>query len=460
MVRATDSGPLQVDDTLVVTVNPVNDPPVVASAMPDTTVNEDNATIVGFRDLNDVFSDADDGIALNYTIQSNTNAALVIPTINGADSTLELAFGPELSGSATIVVRATDSGALTVDDTLVVTVNPINDTPVVTSAIPDTTVGENNPPVSYRDLNDVFDDIEDSGALAFSIESNDNPGLVTATATGGGSGGVTFRSVSTAGTGAGGTSINVNKPTGTVAGDLLIASFGSDGNRILSPPDASWVLIEGGDGNPLASTPGLGVWYKIAGGAEPSLYTFTSDSGSRFYIALLRYDGHDPASPIHASAIANSAGSTTPTSPDITTTVDGCKILRLFGADDDDTPYTVPVGHTERYNGVSGTGIPTTGGAGADADQATAGSTGTAQFTMNASEEWRAATIAHCTRAGEWRQPASDLRTDLEWNGKYRCPCDGLGVVVCRGSVLGDGDTGERRAHRCLLDPRYDSGRG
>ena len=127
MIRATDSGALTVDDTLVVTVTGVNDPPVVVSALPDTTVNEDNPTITGYRDLNDVFSDEEDGTALNYSILSNDNPALVMPTINGADSTLDLAFGADQSGSATIVVRATDSGPLQVDDTLVVTVNPVND---------------------------------------------------------------------------------------------------------------------------------------------------------------------------------------------------------------------------------------------------------------------------------------------------------------------------------------------
>ena len=76
----------------------------------------------------------------------------------GVDSTLDLAFGADQSGSATIVVRATDSGALTVDDTLVVTVNPVNDTPVVASAMPDTTVNEDNATITaYRDLNSVFD---------------------------------------------------------------------------------------------------------------------------------------------------------------------------------------------------------------------------------------------------------------------------------------------------------------
>ena len=51
--------------------------------------------------------------------------------------------------------------------------------PTVVSAIPDTTVNEDNPAFNYRDLHAVFDDLEDDPNLAFTIESNSNPGLVT-----------------------------------------------------------------------------------------------------------------------------------------------------------------------------------------------------------------------------------------------------------------------------------------
>jgi hypothetical protein len=179
VVRATDSGALFVEDTFVVTVTPVNDQPTIAAAIPDTTVNEDNAPINNYRDLNDVFADLEDGSALSFSIESNNNPALVTVAI-GADSALDLSFTPDLSGSATIVVRATDSGALFVEDTFVVTVTPVNDQPTIAAAIPDTTVAEDNAPINnYRDLNDVFDDAEDSSALSFSIESNSNPALVT-----------------------------------------------------------------------------------------------------------------------------------------------------------------------------------------------------------------------------------------------------------------------------------------
>ena len=59
--------------------------PTVASAIPDTTVVEDNAPIDNYRDLKAVFTDTEDGSALTYTIESNTNSGLVTPTIVAAE---------------------------------------------------------------------------------------------------------------------------------------------------------------------------------------------------------------------------------------------------------------------------------------------------------------------------------------------------------------------------------------
>ena len=159
-------------------MSPVNDVPIVVSAMPDTTVTEDDPTITAYRDLNDVFSDVEDGTALAFTVFDNDNPSLISPTINGADSTLDLALLADAFGTATIVVRATDSGALAVDDTLVVTVTPVNDAPFVASALPDTTVSEDNPPIlAIRDLNDVFGDVED-GTLAHQEKAPRGTGTV------------------------------------------------------------------------------------------------------------------------------------------------------------------------------------------------------------------------------------------------------------------------------------------
>ena len=98
-------------------------PPTIAAAIPDTTVYENNPLIDNYRDLKTVFTDVEDGSGLTYTIQSNTNSGLVTATIVPADSTLDLSFTASTTGTATITVRATDSGSLFVEDVFTVTVN-------------------------------------------------------------------------------------------------------------------------------------------------------------------------------------------------------------------------------------------------------------------------------------------------------------------------------------------------
>lgn len=241
----------------------------------------------------------------------------------------------------------------------------------------------------------------------------DNPGLsghtaITMDKSSGGSS-ITFQQCTETSVSWNVNSINISKPSGTVAGDLLIAAFVSDGDSTLSSP-GGWTLIQGGGSSPTDNTPSLGLWYKIAGASEPATYTFSSSSWEELYIAILRYTGHNPGAPINASAIQNSTGNngnSTPTAPSVTTTVDNCRILRIFGADDDDNPYTSPGGHTERYSGQSGGGNGTCGGAGADTNQLLAGATGTAAFSMNTSEEWRAITIAIAPSTGSSSDPVS-----------------------------------------------------
>ena len=100
-----------------------NAAPTVASAIPDTTVVENSSAIDNYRDLKAVFTDAEDGSALTYSIESNTNSGLVTATFVAADSTLDLSFTASTTGTATITIRATDSGSLFVDDVFTVTVN-------------------------------------------------------------------------------------------------------------------------------------------------------------------------------------------------------------------------------------------------------------------------------------------------------------------------------------------------
>ncbi|MDF3129968.1 DUF4347 domain-containing protein [Kiritimatiellaeota bacterium B1221] len=183
-VRATDSGTLFVEDTFTVTVNAVNDTPAVSNAVADFAVDEDAADTV--FDLTSLFSDVEDAdSALTYTVESNSNASLMTATVDGGSDELTLDYQSNQSGSATITVRATDSGTLFVEDTFTVTVNAVNDTPTVDNAVADFAVDEDAADTVF-DLTSLFSDVEDADSdLTYTVESNSNATLVTATVDGG-----------------------------------------------------------------------------------------------------------------------------------------------------------------------------------------------------------------------------------------------------------------------------------
>ena len=121
-IKTSDEVPNESAISNVPSATTLQNPPTVAAAIADTTVTGDNPPVNNYRDLKAVFTDIEDGSALTYTIQANTNPGLVAPAINPADSTLDLSFTAGINGSATITIRATDSGAAFVDDVFTVTV--------------------------------------------------------------------------------------------------------------------------------------------------------------------------------------------------------------------------------------------------------------------------------------------------------------------------------------------------
>lgn len=91
--------------------------------------------------------------------------------------------------------------------------------------------------------------------------------------------------------------LTINKPTGVVAGDVMIvniAQAGPSGGNVLSNPTSSgWTLITGAD---LAG--GTRRWgavlYKVAGASEPSSYTFTLDvDGNSGAGSIVAFSGVD-----------------------------------------------------------------------------------------------------------------------------------------------------------------------
>jgi hypothetical protein len=88
-------------------------------------VNEDAANVV--RNLTAVFADMETTAKdLTYAVVANTNSGLVTATITQGTN-LTLAFTANSNGTSQISVSATDAGMLSVTNTIVVTVTPVND---------------------------------------------------------------------------------------------------------------------------------------------------------------------------------------------------------------------------------------------------------------------------------------------------------------------------------------------
>jgi type II secretory pathway pseudopilin PulG len=126
--------------------------------------------------------------------------------------------------------------------------------------------------------------------------------------------------------------IVIPKPSGTAQGDLLIAAVATDGSS--TPFTVSgWTPI---DCTAYGTDVTLGTWRKTAGASEPASYNFSWTGGQKAYGWIMRFTGYDATSPspINTSAAFNQSGSSSPTSPPVTTTVPNCLILRLGAFDD------------------------------------------------------------------------------------------------------------------------------
>ncbi|MGQ9455457.1 MAG: Ig-like domain-containing protein [Armatimonadota bacterium] len=170
-IRCSD-GIRSASDSFVVMVTPVNDPPVI-SGLPDRTLNEDT-TLDNTIDLWAYTSDVDNpDSALTYTITANTNPSCGV----SIDSNRYIDIYPSLNwyGISDVTVRVTDPGGLWSEDTFRITVNPVNDPPVL-YGIPDQLLYKNSGRNNAIDLWLYAQDVETSdGDMVYTITTNTDP---------------------------------------------------------------------------------------------------------------------------------------------------------------------------------------------------------------------------------------------------------------------------------------------
>lgn len=186
-------------------------------------------------------------------------------------------------------------------------------------------------------------------------------------------------------------SVTVAAPSGIQNGDLLIGLVALDGGGTLGAPAGFTALHAQLSDGTYTYRP----YYKIAS-SESGNYTFTTNNVDQIIGAVIRVIGADQNNPIDVVGSNTGTGASI-IAPSVTTTVDNAKIFRFFGLDDNDftTDTGYPGGHTGLFmRGTSGANGRVSMGA-AHATQTSLGTTGTASFTIDVTNEaWGASTVA------------------------------------------------------------------
>jgi hypothetical protein len=168
--------PKSAEGTVTITVREVNDPPTVVQPFGTILMTED--ADAQSLTMSDYFTDPDiatNGDVLSYRVVSNTNVSLIEPTFE--NGLMILKPKADQNGSATIVIEARDIAGLTVTNTLVVQVTPVDDDPRVVMPLPDLQVEEDADPIAIELSPDFFfdPDVINGDVLSFfATSSNTN----------------------------------------------------------------------------------------------------------------------------------------------------------------------------------------------------------------------------------------------------------------------------------------------
>lgn len=147
-----------------------------SSAIANQTTNEDTPTPALAFTVGDAQTSASSLVVTasspNTALVADTSAALALSG-SGANRTLVVTPQPNASGSATITVTVSD-GSLSSSTSFVLTVNPVNDTPVVTPT-PSSATTPNGTAISISVL---VNDVDSAGSSMSLTTSNSNQALL------------------------------------------------------------------------------------------------------------------------------------------------------------------------------------------------------------------------------------------------------------------------------------------
>ncbi|MFP3914775.1 MAG: Ig-like domain-containing protein, partial [Actinomycetota bacterium] len=329
-----------------------NLPPVVEAGDDQTVVFDDGA---GNATASLDATVDDDGGAENLTLQWEKTSGQ--GTVTFADDTSAATTATFSSpGVYQLQLTATDADPtepLSASDTLTVTVeNAPNDPPTI-DPIADQAMNEGENLVI--DLDPLLDDPEGdplhvsvdglpgfgsfddtTNEITFSPTTGDHgsygPFTVTVTDVEGAGAVPEFQgAASNSETGLDASTLTIDQPAGTEEGDLLVAQIRYRGDFPELTAPEGWIELGTIPGD---SQDNHTVLYKFAGSSEPSSYTFDQNlddpQAGRMAGGIGAFSDVDPVYPFDVwDATINEVGSTT--TPDVVTTVDNTRVLRMWG---------------------------------------------------------------------------------------------------------------------------------
>jgi hypothetical protein len=197
------------------------------------------------------------------------------------------------------------------------------------------------------------------------------------------SGAITRESTSTVVNSTAASVVSVTKPSGTTAGDVLVACLALNAGNIAAtgaPP--GWTPIATVT---VISNPHVFGYYKVAGALEPISYSWTLAGAVASGAGIARYSGVDNTSPLDAAAsTASGASSTSGTVAGVTTATPNAMLVGCMAINSGSTAVTIgtPTGMSQAWD-IGGKRHELANG-----PQATAGASGPKTWTFSSGREW------------------------------------------------------------------------
>jgi hypothetical protein len=257
--------------------------------------------------------------------------------------------------------------------------------------------------------------------------------------------GIALRAVSSAGNGGLLDTVTVSRPTGTIAGDFLVAQIANRQSAYTLNPPAGWTLLRRESGGSTVGTMATSaVFWRWAAAGDPGTWTWTlsGSPGVQMVGGIAGYSGVHPASPINASGVASGI-SVSASTPSITTTVAGTMLVHLLAKRQEQLP--APTGTTARWSLLSGAGATNLGVAAGDESFPGPGATTSRVSTFpgntSTSLEWVAHTLALRPAVGPPSAALTWTASPSTWATGYRLERSVGGTVQATATVTGIGTT-------------------